>query len=109
MVIELEYGSERHRTPLTKRYRWGSAGRIPGRALDADSWVAPTWRTGHWSGSVRPKDRRCHEAVEFTGQDMSLYLRSIGDARPTGLSRLPDGGSSPCLIPESACKPFGSR
>ena len=99
VVVEVDYGSERHRTPLTKRYLWGSAGRIPGRALDAESWLAPIWRQD--IGLVLRVRRTgvVVESVEFGGQDMSLYLRSIGEARPTGLFRLPEGASIAGLDP----------
>ena len=99
VVIELEYSSERHRTPLTKRYRWGSAGRIPGQALNAESWVAPTWRKDVGLVLCVRRTGVVTAAVEVTGQDMALYLRSIGEARPTGLSRMPDGRSLAVLDP----------
>ena len=78
VVVELDYSSEQLRTPLTKHYRWGSAGRIPGRAFDAEAWVAPTWRDD--VGLVLRVKRTgvVTEAVEVTEQDVSLYLRSLG-------------------------------
>jgi CDP-glycerol glycerophosphotransferase len=99
VVVELEYGWERHRTPLTKRYQWGSAERISGRALDAKCWLAPTWRDDVGLVLLVRRAGVVAESVECSGQDISLYLRSIGATRPTSLSRLPDGASVAAIDP----------
>ena len=99
VVVELVYGSDRHRTPLTKCYLWGSAGRIPGRALDAKSWLAPTWRTDVGLVLRIRRTGVVAESIEFSGDDMLLSLRSIGTTRPTRLSRIPDAASIAALDP----------
>ena len=99
VVVDLEYGSERHRTPLTKLYQWGSADRIPGRALDARCWLAPTWREDIGLVLRVRRGGVVAESVEFSGHDMSLYLRSIGATRPTRLTRLPEGASVAAMDP----------
>ena len=109
VVIELEYGSERHRTPLTKRYRWGSAaGFLGGRSTPIPGSRRRGGRTLVWFCASEGPALSPRRSSSPARTSRCICAASVTLGRP-GCRECRTVAASPCLIPESACKPFGSR